>query len=966
MKKIWILSILALVALGCHKENNITPEPEVPEVEPDGTEAAPYLIADKAQLLAVHDLLVDGEMVYFKMTADVDLDGEEWEPLNNASPFTKYICFDGGGKTISNFTSSGSLPSFFGVLNGQVKDLTITGATVTGTTDACGVLASEIGCNDDSEMIPVVENVTISGCTVGSADFNGVGGVLAGKILKGGTTVKGVTVSNCTVTSKNNYVGGLIGYVSVTSRIDNCRVSGSTISGKDIVGGMFGCFGNVVYVPTCSSCFVDNCTVSGTYRRIGGFAGWHQSGKIARCGVESDVSATSPKYDVGGFTGFQDTNATLENSYSRADATGNENVGGLVGRSFGSVQNCYASGTPTATSDSKISGGLIGLQSNAASDLNCISWNSSLPLTNKMENGTITNCYTKAADETGTVSTHAQALGWSDVVWDFSSDFPTLTGADAPEPPHPSEYAYHIIPYPNKLTPGSGSYRIGGDPVSYDMSFAADVIEPISEFASKLRLTASRVPYETSSGINFMKNNALGPEAYSITITENKVLVKVSSRAGVLYAIQTLKQLLPSASYVGGVDTADWTIPCLTIEDEPRFRWRGMHLDVSRHFFTVDEIKHYLDIMALYKLNRFHWHLTDDQGWRVEIDGDEALTQLGAYRGTSHPAYPGHDRDNGFYTKEDIAEIVNYAHKKGIIVVPEVDLPGHAAALLTAHNDLACTCTFNFDVWDYFGINPDLLCVAKATAGETKDILDNIVKQLALLFPDSEYIHFGGDETRTGSSFSNSWKRCDACTALMNELGLSDAGSVTKEMRLQYYFTKYMCALAAKYGKKMIGWQEVFSDIRNSSDFSADDLPGLCVESWTQAGHGLNACKAGLYGMVAPSYSHYLSYGQDPNGDVNRNVLMNECYTLTLNGGTGLTQEEEARFLGTEGCMWTENLTSMEDLEFQLLPRLGAVAEVAWTKPENKDYDRFKESLVNTHFPIYDALGLNYRKTVDF
>ena len=185
-------------------------------------------------------------------------------------------------------------------------------------------------------------------------------------------------------------------------------------------------------------------------------------------------------------------------------------------------------------------------------------------------------------------------------------------------------------------------------------------------------------------------------------------------------------------------------------------------------------------------------------------------------------------------------------------------------------------------------------------------------------------------------------------------------------MRLQYHFTKYLCGLAAKYGKKVIGWQEVWTDIRNHSDFNPSDLPGLCVESWTQAGHGLNAVKAGLCGIVAPSYSHYLSYGQDPAGDAGSNVLMNECYTLTLNGSTGLTAEQESRFLGTEACMWTESVSSLSELEFRLLPRLGPISEVAWTPQSRKDYARLKESVVSKHFGIYDVLGYNYRSTVDF
>ena len=928
--------------------------------EDDGSEYAPYLIGDKYQLQAVHDLLADGEMKWFKMVDDVDFAGGTWESLNNVSPYSKYITFDGNGKTISTIASSGTLPSIFGVLNGQVRDLTISGATVVGTTDASGILASDLG-NGGSETT-IVENVCIKSSYVGNADFNGVGGALAGNIRKAGTIVRNVSIEGCTVTSKNNYVGGLIGYVRTKATVENCRVRGSTVSGKDIVGGMFGSFGASGVEPKCSFCFVEGSSVSGSYRRVGGFAGWHPGGAISRCGVESDVTVSSTSYDVGGLIGLNDAAATLENSYSRASATGTDNVGGLVGRAYGSLFNCYSSGSPTATNESGNAGGLVGNITNSSTVSKCISWNSSIALSG-VNAGTVSDCYTKTASESGTVSSHAQESprNWSGEIWNFSTDFPTLKSGYAPEPPTPVTIV-HLIPYPNSVAIGTGNFKVSGAPVFYDMTFGSEIADLAEGFAARLGVDASMTSL-ASAGINFMKDSALGDEAYSITISETKVLVYASTRAGILYAIQTLKQLMPPAIFGTSPVGEDWTIPCLTIEDEPRFRWRGLHLDVSRHFFTVEEIKHYLDIMAIYKLNRFHWHLTDDQGWRVEIEGDDDLTRLSAYRGSNPPAYPGHDRESGFYTKEEIAEIVEYAHKKCIIVVPEVDLPGHAAAILNAHHDLACSCTSSFGVWTKFGINTDLLCVAKATTGSTKDILDNIVKQIAAMFPDSEYIHFGGDETRTGSSFSNSWKRCSACAALMTELGLTDQGSVTKEMRLQYHFTKYMCALAAKYGKKMIGWQEIFADIKNSSDFNAADLPGVCVESWTQAGHGLNACKAGLNGLVAPSYSHYLNYGQ---GESDRNVLMNDCYTKTLNGSTGLSEAEEARFLGTEACMWTEGIASLSDLEFYLLPRLSAVAEVAWTQPVHKNYDRFKDAVVTSQFPIYDALTLNYRSTVDF
>ena len=935
----------------------------------NGSEAAPYLIADKYQMQAMPGLLAAGEKKYFKLVDDVDMEGAAWTPVDAK---TAYVSLDGGGKTLSNFTVTGASDpaGLFSTLNGQVKDLTIAGASVTATTGAVGILAGDLG-NSGSETASV-EGVCISGCHTGSSSFSGVGGILAGNIRKAGTMVKDVTVSGSDVTSTNNYVGGLVGYVRFTSTFERCRISACAVRGKDISGGMFGSLGASSQAPECTLCFVDNTTVSGSYRRVGGIAGWHQAGTISSCGVESDVSVSSTSYDVGGITGIQDAAATLSDSYSRAGVSGTDNVGGLVGRLSGTVRGCYASGAPSASSATGKAGGLVGMVNSGATVSKCISWNADVPVCGS-SSGTVSDCYAKAASESGTVSSHAQesARNWSESIWDFSTDFPTIIGAGGsgntdPEPAYP----YHLIPYPASMTPGSGSFSVQGAAVYFDSAFGGTGADVADLIASRLgTAVASTSGSGAAGGINILKDSSLGAEAYKLDVLPDKIVVKASGRTGIFYAWQTLRQLMPAAVYGSSAVSSDWTVPCLSIEDAPRFAWRGLHLDVSRHFFPVDEIKEYLDIMAIYKLNRFHWHLTDDQGWRVEIEGDEALTRLGAYRNQNPIAYPGWNRDNGFYTKAQIAEIVEYAHERCIVVVPEVDIPGHAAAILNAHHELACTThgSFgDFGVWTAHGINRDLLCVAKATTGETAAVLDNIVHQLALMFPDSEYIHFGGDETRAGSSYTTSWDGCEDCNALIGSLGLQTDGSVTKKMRLQYYFTKYLCNLAAKYGKKMIGWQEIWTDIRNHSDFNAADLPGLCVESWTQAGHGLNAVKDGLYGMVAPSYSHYLSYGQNPSGDAGSNVLMNECYTLTLNGGTGLTAEQEERFLGTEACMWTESISSLGELESMLLPRLGAISEVAWTPQSGKDYERLKESVVTKHFGIYDALGYNYRSTVDF
>ena len=954
------------VCVGCEKKveeqaagGDEPEQPVDPPVDPpveDGTAANPYLIGSKEDMEAISGKLVSGEKVFFRMIANVDMEGAEWAPLNDQSPFDKYISFDGNGKTLSGFTVTGTdkPTGLFSVLNGRVFDLTIDGAEVTATTGAIGIVAGDLG-NGGTERT-AVENVTIINSTVGSNEFNGVGGILAGNVRKAGVSVKNVTVKGSSITSKNNYVGGLIGYVRADAEIYGCSVSGCAVKGKDVTGGLLGCFGNGSNGGSCALCFVENTTVHGTYRKVGGLAGIHDSGKIESCWVESNVTVSSDSYFVGGLTGYQQNTAIVENCYSKASVSGTSSLGGLVGEiaGTGSISCCYASGTVTGSDNA---GGIVSKIGTGNAVSKCISWNSDLPI---CQSGSPSNCYAKAADESGTVSSHAReaARAWSEEVWDFSTPFPTIKGTGGGETPEP-EKGVHIIPWPNKITIEEGTFNVKGAAVYVDDALeGADVAR---QFASRLGVTAESTSGEgMRSGINFLIDNSLGDEEYRLTITAGRVAVKAATRAGVFYAVQTLKQLLPAAVYGTAAVTDEWTLPCLSISDRPRFPWRGMHLDVSRHFFPVAEVKEFLDIMALYKLNRFHWHLTDDQGWRIEIDGDEDLVRKGAYRGSSHPAYPGYDRDNGFYTKEQVAEIVAYAHERGITVVPEVDLPGHAAAILTAHRELGCV-DKEYSVWTSFGINTELLCVAKATGAQAA-ILDNIVKQLALMFPKSEYIHFGGDETRTGSSYSNSWKSCPDCLALMESEGLTDATNATKEARLQYYFTKYMCNLAARYGKKIIGWQEIYTT--DPVDFSAEDIPGACIESWTQEGHGFNAAKAGLHGLLAPSYSHYLSY---PQSGSDRNVTLNDCYTKTLNrADAGLTPEQLERLLGTEGCMWSENVNSLSGLEFLLLPRLAAVSEVAWTEFASKDYTRLTGSITAKHFAIYDTLGYNYRSTQDF
>ena len=951
----------------------------------DGSEAAPFLIADKFQMQAMHDLVKAGEKKYFKLVADVDLEGDAWAPLNAGG--TEYVHIDGNNHTLSHFTVTGTTEpaGLFSKLNGQVKDLTIDGATVTATTGAVGVLAGDLGNGGDETAS--VENVTIVNCHVGDADFNGLAGGLAGNIRKAGTTVKNVRVRDCEVTSKNNYIGGLIGYVRVSSSIKGCSVSGSAVSGKDITGGLLGCLAS----GTCASSFVENSTVNGSYRRVGGLVGWHHGGSVTCCGVEADVAVSCTSYDVGGLTGLQDDVAVVENAYSRANASGTDNVGGLVGRLLGtgSVTSCYAAGVP---STDKNKGGLvanIGATDNKVSK--CISWNSSMGLSGT-NSGTVSDCYTKAESESGTVSSHAQESprNWSEQTWDFSTPFPALRDAGGSGGSDLPSSTIDIIPYPASLTVGEGRFSVLGAGVYVDAAFGdtgADVVDP---FASRLGVDKGCTSGAgMTAGINFLRDESLGEEAYTLTVTSDKVVIKAATRTGLFYAVQTLKQLMPTAVYGTSAVTETWTIPAVDIADEPRFGYRGFLLDVCRHFFSVDEVKKYLDLMAMHKMNRFHFVLTNDQGWRIPVPKYPKLITVGAYR-EAYPAYPGYNRNNGFYTKEQLQDIVRYAAERCITVVPEFDIPGHTIAALASYPELGCVGS-GYSVWTSAGTSPDVLCLGKDPEYTfVKDVLDEIMD----IFP-SEYIHIGGDEVPS----SVRWKTCSHCLGLIDELGIGteftkaqmqEMGysniAVTKATRLQYHFMKQIRAYLASKGRKMIGWQESINDEYDLDRSDAWEFPNGMVESWTSTARGVFAAKKGIDVVMAPSWGCYFDImqtatpGEPGDGPVNGGSTSNGNKTsltpdqwrpVTLSAAydwnpcNGIPAANASHVKGVECAMWTEFITATDHLEYMLLPRLAATAEVGWSPQANKDFGRFTTSLDDRQFAVYDLLGYNYRRSYE-
>ena len=398
----------------------------------------------------------------------------------------------------------------------------------------------------------------------------------------------------------------------------------------------------------------------------------------------------------------------------------------------------------------------------------------------------------------------------------------------------------NIIPAPLSVKEDKGVFKLKGSPISCDSQIGDKALQAVAEFSSQLTLCAGQIyPVSKPSGLSenvrkgevkgivFCVDPVLVDEAYTINITKKAAVIRASSDNGFLYAIQSLKQMLSVAIY--GHDAAEdlkWELPCCEIKDKPRFAYRGMHLDCGRHFFSTDEIKKVLDVMATLNLNRFHWHLTEDQGWRAEIKKYPRLTEIGAYRSGTMVGYYSGPSDNirygGFYTQDEMRDIVAYADKLGITVIPEVDLPGHMVAALASYPELGC---FGgpYEVWTKWGVSPDVLCPGKEA---TFEFLEDVLGELCEIFP-GEYFHIGGDECP-----KDNWKKCPDCQARIHELGLKSDEHATAEQRLQSYLTSRMQKFLETKGKKLIGWDEILE-----GDLDA----GATVMSWIGTKGGIEA-----------------------------------------------------------------------------------------------------------------------------
>ncbi len=520
---------------------------------------------------------------------------------------------------------------------------------------------------------------------------------------------------------------------------------------------------------------------------------------------------------------------------------------------------------------------------------------------------------------------------------------------------------FNVIPCPKSIEFSSGFFKAAGA----DFHIAADAdeltVKAVSEFAERLSFDSGKESKTNrelrETGFVFIKADSIfAKEEYEIEISKKAVRVRASGFEGFFYAIQTLKQMLPAAIF-GTVPApeAKWELPCCKISDSPRFRYRATLLDVSRHYFSVEEIKRIIDIMSVYKKNILHWHLTDDQGWRIEIRKYPLLTEIGSRRPYTQTLEGRNTSDGiphgGFYTRKEVEDIVRYAAERAVTIIPEIDMPGHLISALTAYPYLGCSGKSiefgrEYQVRTCWGIAKDVLCVGKESSYDfIYDVLDEVLE----MFP-SEYIHLGGDECPT-----DSWENCRDCQKFIKDAGLKASSAHSAENYLQTYFTAKIEKYLNDKGRRIIGWDEILTDKLSKS---------TTVMSWTGESNGILAAKAGHDVVMTPYTYMYLNCR-------NTNDIDNEPYgphytpihtVYSYEPCTAeMTPSQTKHIIGVQDCLWTEWIATPEHLEYMMLPRLAAASEVQWCEPARKDYSAFKSKLPY-HVKIYEIKGLVYCK----
>ena len=512
---------------------------------------------------------------------------------------------------------------------------------------------------------------------------------------------------------------------------------------------------------------------------------------------------------------------------------------------------------------------------------------------------------------------------------------------------------FNIIPQPQQVVAdASAPFVLNTNTVIYvqtnsqDMKRNANMLATYIQQATGIRPTIGKLVKGSPAIILSIDKTISNAEGYRLNSDAKQIRIAGASAAGVFYGIQTLRKSLPLCN---GKAT-QVSIPAVHITDAPRFAYRGTHLDVSRHFVTADSIRQFIDMLALHNINRFHWHLTDDQGWRIEIKKYPLLTKIGAKReqtviGHNTGKYDGIPYD-GFYTQQQIRDIVKYAADRYITIVPEIDLPGHMQAALAAYPELGCT-GGPYKVWQKWGISDDVLC-----AGNDKVLafIDNVLKEVTQLFP-SKYIHVGGDECPKVR-----WKDCPKCQARIKALHLEAKDGHSAEERLQSYVITHASNYLKSLGRNTIGWDEILE---------GGLAEGATVMSWRGEAGGIAAAKQNHDVVMTPNSYLYFDYYQslDKANEplaIGGYLPLQRVYSYEPMPEE-LTAEEARHIIGVQANIWTEYMPTFKHMQYMALPRVAALSEVQWTQPQLKDYTDFTNRLIGlTH--LYDRLGYNYAK----
>jgi hexosaminidase len=511
-----------------------------------------------------------------------------------------------------------------------------------------------------------------------------------------------------------------------------------------------------------------------------------------------------------------------------------------------------------------------------------------------------------------------------------------------------------IIPQPTEVTLKEGNFTIspttkivlrGSEGFTNDINWFNDYLEKNYGF----RLET--IPNESKIG-NFIQFEYPDFEAgfkenYHLDINKARIkIIAEGNGSGAFYALQSLVQLIP-AQQIKSLKVApkkSFEVPCVYIKDNPRYEWRGMHLDVCRHFFPISFVKRYIDLIAAYKMNVFHWHLTEDQGWRIEIKKYPKLTSIGAWRsGTMVGSYKDKKYDTirygGFYTQEEIKDIVAYATARHITVVPEIEMPGHSLAAIAAYPWLSCTGQKQ-EVAKGWGVFDDVYC----TKDSTFQFLEDVLTEVMDLFP-GKYIHIGGDECP-----KTRWKTCAHCQSLIKKEKLKD------EHELQSYFITRIEKFLNSKGKQIIGWDEILE---------GGLAPNAAVMSWRGTEGGIAAAKQKHKVVMSPGKPCYFDHYQNKNKSAEPLAIggfnpVDSVYNY--NPTPKVLNEQEAQFImGAQGNVWTEYILNEKQVEYMAVPRMIALSEVLWTKPENKNFDNFYKRLNQNRF-ILDMWQINYAK----